>query len=352
MRRTLIATAVVMIASAPWHGAVARVITDMTGRKVEVPERIERVACLEVLCYPRMFMLGAADRVVMMVDSAAPWMLATNPQVASIPRLTGDANLEDLLVRKVDTAFFLYNTQRMLAKLTSVGIPALIAQPAGRQPDTAKAFADDAKAMVRLYGRALGGEAEKRAEDWCSYFDERTAYVAARIADMPRAARRKLYYVRGPQALSTQGRGGYTYWMGEMAGANMVIGAAPLAGRGMTSMEDIVRWDPDVILVGRQYPLDLVLDDPRWRTVSAVRDGKVLPMPAGVFYWDGGPESMLLILFIAKLLYPERFADLDMTTELKTYYARFYRTPLTDHQAAKVLRGEWPDGRRFNPMNN
>jgi len=45
----------------------------------------------------------------------------------------------------------------------------------------------------------------------------------------------------------------------------------------------------------------------------------VLPMPDGVFYWDGGPEGALLLTeFIAKLLHPDRFADLDMRAERLT----------------------------------
>ena len=36
-----------------------------------------------------------------------------------------------------------------------------------------------------------------------------------------------------------------------------------------------------------------------------------------MFHWDGGPEQVLLLQFIAKTLYPERFPDLDLPAELK-----------------------------------
>lgn len=349
MRRLTWAICIAIIVS---NGYVdARTVRDLAGRTVEIPDRIDRVACLEVLCYPHMFMLGASDRIAAMVETAAPWMRVTNPKVDSIPKLGVDADIEEVAAANVTIAVFLYNFRRMLPKLNTIGVPALVGQPL-RQPADVAAFAADIKAMVRLYGRILGGEAEARSEEWCAYFDSRTAAVAERLADISRESRIRLYYVRGPQALNTQGRGSYTFWLGEMAGARMVIGAAPLAGRATASMEDIVRWDPEVILVGRQYSPDLVLQDPRWRMVSAVRNGRIVPMPAGVFYWDGGPESMLLIPFLAKTLYPERFPDLDLITELKTYYAKFYRYNLTDDEAGKILRGEWPDGRRFNPLNN
>jgi iron complex transport system substrate-binding protein len=133
----------------------------------------------------------------------------------------------------------------------------------------------------------------------------------------------------------------------------MIAGALPLAGRGTMAMEDIVRWDPQVVLVGRQYPLALVRDDPRWAGITAVRTGRVLPTPEGVFYWDGGLESAVLLTeFIAKLLHPDRFTDLDMRAEVQEYYARFYRHRLDDEAADRLLRGESPDGSRHNLPRN
>ncbi|MGY0711268.1 ABC transporter substrate-binding protein [Azospirillum argentinense] len=332
--------------------AGARSVVDLAGRTVTVPDRVERVACLEVLCYPRLFMLGAADRIVQMVRTAAPWMEETNPDVRAIPAFQGDPNLEDLLARKPDVAFFSYNTEQTRKTLETLGIPGLVSQPQGGALDSLEGYIASSKAMVRLFGQVLGGEAEVLAESWCAYFDERVAFVAGRVAGIPEDRRVRVYYVRGPEALSTQGRTGYTTWAGVLAGARIVVRDTPFAGRGVVSMEDVVRWNPEVVLVGRQYPLSLVLDDPRWRDIAAVRDGRVVPTPEGIFYWDGGPESVLLMQFIAKRIYPDRFRDLDMAEEVKRYYARFHRFALSDEAVDRLLRGESPDGSRHNPMNN
>ncbi|CAH2598886.1 ABC transporter substrate-binding protein [Rhodovastum atsumiense] len=347
------ATLGALLALACCGTAAARSVIDMAGRSVELPAQVRRVACLEVLCYPRVFMLGAEARIGLMYDTAAPWMVATNPQVRSIPRMVGEPNVEELLARGIDTAFVFYDAGRVVPKLATVGIAALVSQPVGPPPATAEAFIADTMRAVRLFGQVLGGEAEARAEEWCRIFETRIRRVLARTADIPAAQRPRLYYVRGPQAVNTQGRGSYTYWSGTIAGASMIAGALPLAGRGSMAMEDILRWDPQVVLVGRQYPLALVQGDPRWADVTAVREGRVLSTPEGVFYWDGGPESALLLTeFIARLLYPDRFPDLDMRAEVQEYYARFYRTRLDDAAVGRLLRGEAPDGSRHNPFNN
>ncbi len=329
-----------------------RSVIDMTGRSVDLPGKVERVACLEVLCYQKLLMLGAADRVVTMTMTSAPWMAAVNPRVASIEKIPVEPNFEDLLLKRTDVAFFAYNADRTIKKLASLGIPGIISQPVGRAAATAEEFVADTKRAMRLFGQVLGGEAQERAEDWLRYFDDKAGFVAARLSGLAAGPRPKLYYLRGPGALHTQGKGSNTFWYGQMAGADMVVKDLPLAGKGQVSMEDIVRWNPDVILVGRQYPLDLALKDDRWADIAAVRSGRVISSPEGVFYWDGGPEGVLLMLFLAKQLHPELFTDLDMAAEVKDYYTRFYGFQLSDDQAALILRGQSPDGSRSNAMNN
>lgn len=328
----------------------ARTVVDMAGRAVDIPDRVDRVACLEVLCYPRMATIGGADRVVEMVDTAAPWMEWANPAVTAIPRVGDQTNVEDLLARGAQVALFAYHPERTLAQLNAAGIPALVGQPR-RQAGDAAEFVAQSKRMVMLAGEVLGGQAQARARDWCAYFDAKLAYVGQRVAAIPAAGRVRLYHVRGPTALRTHGPGAYVYWVGTLAGADMVVkDAGP--GLATVAMEDLLRWDPQVVVVGRHYPLGLVSADPRWANVSAVRDGRVVAMPDGVFYWDGGPEQVLLLLFLAKLLYPAHFADLDLTAEVQAYYARFYGVTLRPADAARLLAGQGPDGQRFNPMNN
>lgn len=329
----------------------ARPVTDLSGRVVEIPDIPVRIACLEVLCYPRMLMLGAQDKVVAMVRTAAPWMERSNPVVAAIPSFLGTPNPEEVLALRPQVAFINKSYGLTGDFLAAAGVPALIAQP-GRQARSADEFIADAKAMVRLFGQVLGGESARLAEDWCAYFDKRLTMVRSRVAAIPPERRPSLYYVRGPRVINTQGRGGYTTWVGELAGARMVVNQGTWGGKGDLSTETLLAWNPDIVVVGRQYPLDVVLADPRLADLAAVRNRRVYPTPEGVFYWDGGPEQVLLLQFLAKLLYPDLFADLDLAAEVKAYYARFYRTFLTDAEVATLLQGRSPDGSRVNPMNN
>ena len=218
--------------------------------------------------------------------------------------------------------------------------------------DNAEAFVESRKRMLRLFGRVLGPQYEARAEAWCAYHDAQVARVRSRVEGIPAEARPRVFYVRGPQANHTQGLGSNSFWYGVLAGADMVAKHSPLVGRGDLSMEELVKWNPNVIVVGRQYSSALVTGDPRWSSIDAVKTGRVRELPEGVFYWDGSTEGVLLMLYLAKELYPERFADLDLKEEIRQYYARFYRFTLSDRMLEVMLQGRGPDGLRHNQRRN
>jgi iron complex transport system substrate-binding protein len=322
------------------------VVVDMAERSVAVPSDIRRAACFEVQCYEKFFLLGGSSRVFSMYRIDPPWMSVIDPNVSRIRKIENEPNREDLLSNGVDIVFLRYDAAR-LRGFEAAGIPAVVSQPPLQTHfKDAAAFGAAQKRMVRLFASIIGGDAVRNAEDWCAYFDERVGYVAAHVADIPGAERRKAYYVRGPRANNTQGPHSHTYWYGVIAGADMIVRNLLLNGQGPMSMEEIVEADPDFIFVGRQYSPGLILDDRRWQGISAVKNHHVFPLPDGMLYWDGGTEGVLLTQFIAKTLYPDRFADLDMAAEVRRYYSRFYGVTFTDEEIKKFMQGLTPAGIR------
>jgi iron complex transport system substrate-binding protein len=330
-----------------------RMVTDLAGRSVAIPVHIKRIACMTGASYEKAFLVGAGDKVVVRAATHPPWMERTNPRIQQIQmiRNSHDPNMEELLKQKVDVLFF-WDDPVHLEKLAANGMAAVVPQPARTDFASATDFTETMKAEVRLYGSVLGGESEKRANTWCSYYERKLRYVLERTVHIPEARRPKVYYVRGPDALTTHGYDQNITWYGEMAGARMVIKKARTKNIAQISMEEIMTWNPDVIFVGRQYSTDLVLRDVKWKDIAAVRNKRVYVIPDGVFYWDSSSEGILLLEYMAKKLYPELFKELDMNKEVKAYYANFYQCKLTDDEIDKLLRGLGPDGQRNNPFHN
>lgn len=335
--------------------ANSRLVIDMVGNAVRVPDRILRIGCLEVLCYEKLFLLGASERIAMMIRTNAPWMRQTNPQISAIQQLASDPGSEELLRQHVDVVFrtYGYPNPAKIDQLAKMGIPVVVSQTMGQDRiDSIEAFVESRKRMLRVFGQALGPQYLARAEDWCAYHDRMVAYVRARTDAIPPEKRVRLFHVRGPAATRTSDPASHPYWYGVIAGADMLAKDRALTGKSDVSMEEILSWNPEVINIGRQYSADLVTQDPRWASVSAVRNGRVHELPEGVFYWDGSTEGVLYMLYLAKTLYPERFPDLDLKQAFRDYYARFYRYALSEREVDLMLQGKGPDGQRRNEMNN
>jgi hypothetical protein len=68
-----------------------------------------------------------------------------------------------------------------------------------------------------------------------------------------------------------------------------------------------------------------------------VTHNAVYTLPATAFAWDDGPESVLLMLWIAKHAQPALFPDLNVQHEVRSYYDEFYGISLGPDQLARIF---------------
>jgi ABC-type Fe3+-hydroxamate transport system substrate-binding protein len=98
------------------------------------------------------------------------------------------------------------------------------------------------------------------------------------------------------------GGGSFVSQLLSIAGGRNVYDSHPERSPQVT-LEDVVRRDPDVILTGPDR-LRRYLDDPRWRTLRAVREHRVLAMDTALV-WRAGVRLGEAAASIARLLHPE-----------------------------------------------
>ena len=323
----------------PVSSPATKTITDLADRTVEIPGNVTRVACLVGPSYEKVFMLGQKDRIALRTGMKRPWALLVNPDLEKIPTTSSaqDPNVEDLIEKNVQVVFF-WDYPLPVQKMTDAGITVVSTQSTRNVPDTIEGFIEFEKKEVQLFGEVLGPAAMHKADEYCTYFDEKVRYVTSRVAKIPAGERPNVYYVRGPDALTTHGRNSYTQYWVEMAGGIMVSRDTEMEGLQQVSIEQVLNWNPDVIFMGRLDSTDAVMNDPKWSSVKAVKDGRVYVNPDGVMYWDYSSEGVLLMMFIAKTLHPDIFEDLDLVKEVKEFYRRFYGYELTDDQANRLLK--------------
>jgi iron complex transport system substrate-binding protein len=329
-----------------------REVVDLAGRKISIPARVSRIGCMTGASFEKALLVGGAGKVVVKAATCPPWVARVHPAVDGIRSLANShgLNLEEFHRIQPDVLFF-WDDEKALSRFEDNGIPALVPQPTQAVASETE-FVQRQKDEAMLYGKVLGTAEEGNARRWCAYYDAKIAMVRSRTRGLPPQSRPRVYYVRGPKALNTHGADGNITWYGEMAGGRMVVRESGARGIADLSVEQILRWNPEVILVGRQYPSSLVLDDHAWREVAAVRSRRVLEIPDGVFWWDSGSEGVLLLLYLAKTFHPDLFADLDLRREVRDYYRRFYHVSLSEREIDLMLAGKGPNGSRGNRLGN
>ncbi|NMC75939.1 MAG: ABC transporter substrate-binding protein [Candidatus Methanofastidiosa archaeon] len=313
-----------------------RTVVDMTGRTVEVPAEINRIADQFPAHNTVVLLLGFADKIV-----AAPkvwtinnyWFQKMVPSIKSAvaPFESSTVNEEELMAAKPDLVFT--SSLAPFEKLAEKGVPIIVLKTA---------TFNDLKGYVRLTAEILGTEdAKVRAEKYCNYFDQNINMVKAATADIPREKRVKVYYAAsGP--LNTEGNNTMVKeWIEIGGGFNVAAEGGIEGGFKDVSIEDVVTWNPDIIVV-RDAPFkNTILNDKRWQETNAVQNGRVYISPKGVYTWCvRAPEEALNVLWVAKTFYPERFPNLDIEKETKYFYETFFGYKLSDDEVDLILHPE------------
>lgn len=336
-RRTVLAGAAGMLAMP--HVARAQIITDGAGRNVMIPARVERVfpagppAAIQHYTLQPKTLLGwpRANR--------GSELVYLDPEIGTRPelgRLTGrgnTTNLEILLQLKPDIIIDSGSVARTFAETadriqTQTGIPYALLD--GRFDKIAESY--------RLHGTLVGERA--RAEELALYCEDVVRTCQSRVATVPADRRPRVYYARGPRGLDTGLGGSINVETIEFMGAVNVAGQTR-DGLATVSVEQVLTWDPDVIITIDQDFAANVRRDPSWASVKAVREGRVHLSPKMPFGWVDFPPSVNRIpglWWLGKLLYPNLFTE-DLTAITREFYTRFYHRIPTDAQIAFVLDG-------------
>src|SRR5262249_2673156 len=150
------------------------------------------------------------------------------------------------------------------------------------------------------------------AQKFAAYYDGNVARVEAVTSKIPEAARPTAFY-NGGDPLVTEGQGSIvTTWMTQGGARNLAAEHGVTGVLVPVNFEDILAWNPDYIICRDPSTKPKILQDPRWQSVAAVRNNRVLVVPQGIFQWSvRSAEAALQPLWAAKTFHPDLFTDLD-----------------------------------------
>lgn len=314
-------------------------IKDSVGRQVVIPAKIDRIACLCPETAYTLAMLGQGDKMVAAVNGIKRDTILTGMYPAikelPVPKSSGVINIEELIRSKPDVAFVKRDTSSSdaeVAKLDKSGIPFLVVDYNNMQ---------EQQYAIQMIGQVTGNQ--DKARQYTEYYQDCIQRVQDRIKDIPEQKRVRVYHSIN-EATRTDVAGSLSGdWM-RAAGAYDVAAHEKLRlleGKYYASLEQILLWDPEVIVVNENGVAEYILTNPQWSSLRAVKQKRVLQLPSGISRWGhpSSPETPLAILWTAKTIYPDRFNDLDMARECKTFYKEFFGLELSDETIESILYG-------------
>lgn len=325
------------------YSSFAKQVVDQLNRTVTVPDHIERVVVLQHQTLNLLVQLNQQDHIVGVLSSWQKQLgknynrLAPNLIHLPMPGDLSSVNIESLLALKPQVVFVAnYAPQAMIEQIEQLNIPVIaislrqdLASEAGKinpqMNNEEYTYNEGLKAGILLIGEVM--DAKQQAQDLIDYTFSQRQIVSERLKDL-KPEQRISVYMANPN-LTTYGSGKYTGLMMQHAGAYNVA-AATIQGFKQISIENVLQWDPQVIFVQERYPqvVNEILTDSAWQNIMAVKEQRVYLMPEYAKAWGYPmPEALALgELWMAKKLYPQRFADIDMQKAADEYYRRFYRT--------------------------
>ena len=265
-----------------------RTITDMEGRKVRVPapDRIRHAAILTSPAVQIAYILGVQDTLCAVTQAVRRWPLLAqfDPRIERVPacRATaGQVNLETLLATSPDICIGSEMDLQSVEAQTS--IPALRVA-AGGSTDFTRQIKDELAFLGRVFGR------EERARQSLEWLDDSRTRLHARVSDVEVGSRPRVFMGFGTDHLTTFGVSTFMHEWIEIAGCRNAAESVSTAGgkeggMAQVSMEQVLRWAPDVIVLDEGDAAALS-QDPQWMAVPAVRTGRVFRLPTGVFIWN------------------------------------------------------------------
>ena len=322
--------------------AETRVFTDSCGREVTVPVNVEKVAVSGPLAQIVVFAM-APDKLVGIAnawDESAAQFLDTKyydlPLLGQLYGGKGEMNLETLLAAAPDVVIDVGEpkgsiVEDMDAQQEQTGIPFV-------HIDAYLASMDNTYAMLGDL-LAMPNEAQGRA-DYCRYAYDRAVEIANSVE------KANLLYITGDEGLNVIAKDSYHAEAIDLLANNLAVVEEPSSkGTGNeVDMEQILNWNPDVILFAPGSIYASVGSNENWQTVTAIKNGTYYEVPMGPYNWMGFPPSVQRLLgmtWMAKILYPTA-ADYDLYTEVSTYLQLFYHCELTQEQYDALVGGSAP----------
>ncbi len=327
------------------ENAETKVIVDNTGAEVELPNKIDRVVISAIFPLPSVYCMykGSTEGLVgmhpaSMAAAKNSFLSKAFPDVEKVDTSfvqNNKVNVEQLLSLKPDVVFYSAANKEEKDLYENAGIKAVAFSPSLANFNTVETYAKWIDLLEQIFGEnSKAGELVAYGKD----VENRIAEEVLNVKDKPKVM---VLFNYGDGKIATSGNKFFGQYLIDTTGGVNV--ASDLEGIAPINMEQIYKWNPDIILITNFTPVmpeDLIdnkIDGDDWSKVAAVKNGKVYKFPLGMYRWfPASSDAPLALMWTAKMIQPELFKDIDLDKEIKSYYEKYYNITLTDEDIQSI----------------
>ena len=332
-------------------GSGTRTVKDDRGVELTLPEKLESIAIVGPVFPSIVYAIqGHLENVKAVAKSAyTGWQLSIMKDLA--PEFENvdttifgkEINFEELANLNPDLVIDWTTDTEDIAKMEEMGI-------------TVAAFtaAKDIETLRHLLGSlaaVLG--CEDRYEVLMKYYDEMENYINSKqtqIAALSEDEKPRVLFLRNTDLdCYTDGVNPY---IAEWVGAQNIVMSTytndTTTGDQKPTMEAILAYNPQIILLSNFddfVPEDFynnTIEAQDWSNVDAVKNHRVYKIPCGLYRWvpPNCAEKFLFCYYVASIVQPEIFSEIDMEKTIKEFFADYFSYDLTQDQVDFIVHKE------------
>ena len=294
-----------------------RIITDSTGRDLEIPSRVESIVCVGVGALRYSCYMDAAGLVVGVEDYEVKEGMSRLYNYVNFDKFkdlpvtgtNGEPNIEEIITAGpqviVMSSYASADADDLQEKS---GIPVVMVSGSDTTLD------DNAYETIRIMGELYGKE--DRAQELTAYLKGIQKDLDDRTADIPEEDKPSVY-VAGVSFKGAHGFEGTEAYYGpfELIHANNLANTTDQTGAFDIDLEQVLTWDPEIIFLdfnGMSLINEDYADNPDYyQNLTAVKEGKVYSQISFRSSASNLETALADAYYAACIMYPEQFSDID-----------------------------------------
>jgi iron complex transport system substrate-binding protein len=309
-----------------------RIVTDMLGRKVEIPTKINSLICTGAGTLRMVTYLGAQDLVSGVEDTdqaqniKRPYNFAYHELFKDLPSVGKGggrgytAYAEEIILLQPDVIFSSYTGDALEELASKTGIPVIYVAY------NSNSFVDELPEALTLMGDIL--ERQERAADLLAYLESSIKDLNKRTAEIPQVSKPKAY----TGAVTFSGGHGFGGTYSDFPPFNFinainVADVSKISGSFEVDWEKVLVWDPDYIfldpgnlnLVNEEY----AKNPDYFHSLRAVREDRVYSLVSYNNYTTNIEIALANAYYAGKVLFPGEFTDIEIEAKVDELLEKF-----------------------------